>query len=54
MGKKMARLSRGEEKITLVPTEKGQREAKLKMGKAAAKELINATMKKNQNTDSNN
>ena len=60
IGRSQARIARSKAGPGLIPTEKGKREGKLLLGKAAAKNLIEATIKlnrlkrENQSTDSNN
>jgi hypothetical protein len=53
IGHNQARLSRTTG-ASMTPTKKGKRKSKLHLGAAAARNLIEGTMKKNQNTDDNN
>ena len=56
IGRNQARLSRegGHTGTDVLMSKKAKRKAKLHLGAAAAENLVLGTMKKNQNTDSNN
>lgn len=54
IGRQQGVVSRSESGPGIILTKKGKREAKLALGKAAAKNLIEGTIRLNQTTDSNN